>query len=72
MKTKVVVINDIFTGVNMLIIREEGYEYIKRFSEPVTPGLLDYELADKSISQEDCEIVIVDQDWKNDVRVERV
>lgn len=72
MKKTVMVINDIFTNTNMLIIRDDGSETINRFVAAITSEVLSNELERLGINKEDCDIIVVGENWKGEVRVEKV
>lgn len=70
--TTVMVINDIITSSNMLIVKSDGSEMINRFSETITPKILSDELDKSGIYKYECDIIIVDESHEGEVRAKRI
>jgi hypothetical protein len=71
MKHTVLVVNDIFEGENLLIIKSKGSQSVNRFEESITPSLLETELERNGISLDNCKVTVTSTDWKGNAKIEQ-
>jgi len=69
---KVLIVNDLFEGENMLIIKSSGSESIVRHNEPFKKKeVLEY-LHETGVNLETCKMYQVENDWSDKPKIERV
>lgn len=67
----IMVINHIFEGENMLIVKSEGGQMIKKYSENISVEDLNEYLELNEIDKKSCVINVVEEGWDGNPRIRR-
>lgn len=67
----IMVINNIFEGENMLIIKWNGGTITERFDEIITSEILHEKLKNNRIDADSCIINVVEEGWDGNPRISR-
>ncbi len=71
MKHTVMIINNIFEGDNLLIIKSKGSEIIQRYNQRIEKEMVIEYLNKTNIDMEDCLFYIVKNDWRGNPNIEK-